>query len=179
MVELLVVGFKDNIHRASGLLDELRVLDDHWIREVCDSIALHRDITSALWVDQRYQPTRRKDSIREGTLDILISAALAWSFPSIKSAAIEGVLAEERPEHGMNSPTAISAWEASVLLPEQFISSVDKLLNNGDSAIFAVFDSDDMRIATARFQGYGGVTRSTTLTLVQKEQIEKVLDEGY
>src|SRR5208282_2655820 len=86
MAELLVVGFQDNLHRASGVLDELRVLDDKWILELADIVAVHRDIDGALVMDQSYQPTGGRADDWGGTLGLLIVATLSIS--SIGSASV-------------------------------------------------------------------------------------------
>jgi len=60
MAELIVVGFKKDMYRASEVLNELMGLNDDWVVDLHDAVAAYRDYGGKLRVDQSYQMTTRK-----------------------------------------------------------------------------------------------------------------------
>ncbi len=77
MAELIVVGFKNDTGRASQVLNELKILDDEWIVQLRDAVAVHRDAKGALKMDQSYQPTGWQGAGWGGALGLIIGATLA------------------------------------------------------------------------------------------------------
>ena len=57
MAELIVVGFKKDMYRASEVLNELMELNDDWVVDLHDAVAVYRDYSGKLRVDQSYQMT--------------------------------------------------------------------------------------------------------------------------
>ena len=57
MPELIVVGFKKDMYRASQVLNKLREMYDVWEVDLHDAVADYRDYNSKLRVDQSYQAT--------------------------------------------------------------------------------------------------------------------------
>ena len=88
MEELIVVGFTENTQRASGILDELRVLDDGWISQLDDAVAVHRGEDGKLVMDQSYRPTSKEGAAWGGALGLVIGATLAIPFTAGASAAV-------------------------------------------------------------------------------------------
>ena len=183
MAELLVVGFQNNVHRASGVLDELRVLDDMWILQLRDAIAVHRDAEGALHMDQSYQPTGGQGAGWGGTIGLLIGATLGLSFTAGASAAI----AAGAMVAGALSGTVVGAtsatldavfWKASLGIPESFVEEVSTLVVPGGSAIYAIVESGDCATVIANFQKYGATVFRTEVTRGQKVAIEKAISDG-
>ena len=57
MAELIVVGFKKDMYRASEVLNDLSRLNDDWVVDLHDAVAVYRDYEGKLRVDQSYQMT--------------------------------------------------------------------------------------------------------------------------
>ena len=57
MAELIVVGFKKDMHRASEALNMLQDLNTTWMVDLRDAVAVYRDYKGKLRVDQSYQMT--------------------------------------------------------------------------------------------------------------------------
>ena len=181
MAELLVVAFKDNMHRACGLLDELRVLDDAWILEIRDAVAVHRDLKGALKMDQSYRPTGREGASSGSALGLLIGATLDIPFTAGASAPVAaGAIVAVALAGGAIGATAgaldASFWKDAFGIPEDFVTATAALVGPGDSAIYTILDAADPSIALAQFQGYGGAVLHSTLSSRQQADIEKAID---
>jgi len=57
MPQLIVVGFKKDMYRASEVLNQLQNMDDDWVVDLHDAVAVYRDYNGKLRVDQSYQMT--------------------------------------------------------------------------------------------------------------------------
>ena len=55
MAELIVVGFKKDMYRASEALNMLQDLNSSWMVDLSDAVAVYRDYKGKLRVDQSYQ----------------------------------------------------------------------------------------------------------------------------
>ena len=85
MVALIVISLRDNLHRASAVLDGLRVLDGEWISELRDALAVHRDLVGERRMDQTYQPTSYRAAGWEGALGLLIGATLSFPLRNVRA----------------------------------------------------------------------------------------------
>jgi len=43
MAQLIVVGFKRDMYRASEVLNQLQAMDDDWVVDLHDAVAVYRD----------------------------------------------------------------------------------------------------------------------------------------
>ncbi len=180
MAELIVVGFKNDIYRASQVLDELGDLNDDWVVDLRDAVAVYRDAEGKLIMAKNYQPTARQGAGLGGTLGLLIGATLAIPFTAGASAAVAaGAIAAGALGGAALGATggAIDAsfWKNEFGIPEEFVEDVSVLVEPGSSAIYAILESDEPGVVTAKFQGYGGTILQTTLTSEQQAKIEKAL----
>jgi hypothetical protein len=57
MAELIVVGFKKDMYRASEALNMLQDMNSTWMVDLSDAVAVYRDYKGKLRVDQSYQMT--------------------------------------------------------------------------------------------------------------------------
>ena len=57
MAELIVVGFKKDMYRASEVLNTLQDMNNSWVVDLHDAVAVYRDYSGKLRVDQSYQMT--------------------------------------------------------------------------------------------------------------------------
>ena len=60
MAKLIVVGFKKDMYRASEVLNGLQSMNDDWVVDLHDAVAVYRDYIGKLRVDQSYQMTTRE-----------------------------------------------------------------------------------------------------------------------
>src|SRR5208282_6215879 len=90
MPELIVVGFKKDMYRASEVLNELLRLDYDWVVDLHDAVAVYRDYNGKLRVDQSYQMTTGEGAAWGGFWGLLIGATLAIPFTAGASAAAAG-----------------------------------------------------------------------------------------
>jgi len=179
MTELLVAGFQGDIHRASGVLDDLRVLDDQWILELADAVAVHRDITGLVSMDQSYQPTGRRAAEWGRCLGILIGASLSIPFLANACPFVEEgvVTAAGLGRIGIAGIDA-SFWEKTLGIPQNFFEQAAQLVLPGNSAIYAVLEVSDADIAGQRFVSYGARILQLSLRPQQQRNIDRLLREG-
>jgi uncharacterized membrane protein len=161
MSTLIIVGFKKDMFRASKVLSELIDMNYDWTIDLDDAVAAYRDYNGKLRIDSSYRMTTGEGTALGGLLGSLIGLTLG-------AIAAAGVVAD----------SALDAkwWRDDFGIPEDFVQDVGKLVQPGDSAIFALLRSADPTLAAAQFSGYGGVVLSSTLTLEQVQKVEKVLN---
>jgi uncharacterized membrane protein len=180
MAELIVVGFKKDMYRASEVLNDLLELNDDWVVDLHDAVAVYRDYSGKLRVDQSYQMTTGEGAGWGGFLGLMIGAILAIPFTAGASAAAAGAAVAT----GAISGTAIgaglgaidaSSWKDEFGIPDDFVQQVGMLVQLGDSAIFAVLRVGNPDVVADQFRGYGGTILRTTLSRDQQAKVEKVL----
>src|SRR5271165_622300 len=93
MSQLIVVGFKQDMYRASEVLNKLSAMDADWAVDLHDAVAVYRDYRGKLRVDQSYQMTTGEGAAWGGLWGALIGAVLAIPFTGGASAAVAGALA--------------------------------------------------------------------------------------
>ena len=181
MAELIVVGFKNQMYRASEVLNELLTMNDDWVVDLHDAVAVYRDYSGKLRVDQSYQMTTGQGAAWGGLWGLLIGATLAIPFTAgVSAAAAAGAVAV-----GAASGTAVGAgfgaidaesWKDEFGIPQDFVEGVSVLIQPGDSAIYAILRVGDPDVVADRFKGYGGTILRTNLSADQQARVEKVLN---
>jgi len=180
VAELIVVGFKKDMYRASEVLNELQELDDDWVVDLHDAVAVYRDYNGKLRVDQSYQMTTGEGAAWGGLWGLLIGATLAIPFTAgASAAAAAGAIAA-----GAAGGTAIgagagaidaSSWKDEFGIPDDFVQRVGAMVQPGDSAIYAILRVGNPDVVADQFRGYGGTIIRTTLSRDQQTKVEKVL----
>jgi uncharacterized membrane protein len=180
MAELIVVGFKNQMYRASEVLNDLLAMNDDWVVDLHDAVAVYRDFNGKLRVDQSYQMTTGQGAAWGGLWGLLIGATLAIPFTGgASAAAAAGAIAA-----GAAGGTALGAglgavdaesWKDEFGIPEDFVQQVSVLIQPGDSAIYAILRVGNPDIVADQFRGYGGTILRTTLSRDQQAKVEKVL----
>jgi uncharacterized membrane protein len=183
MAELIVVGFKKDMYRASEVLNQLLALNDDWVVDLHDAVAVYRDYNGKLRVDQSYQMTTGQGAAWGGLWGLLIGATLAIPFTGgASAAAAAGAIAA-----GAAGGTALGAglgavdaesWKDEFGIPEDFVQQVSVLIQPGDSAIYAILRVGNPDIIADQFRGYGGTILRTTLSRDQQAKVEKVLSKS-
>src|SRR6476659_6426804 len=179
MAELIVVGFKNNMYRASEALNELLAINDDWVVDLHDAVAVYRDYNGKLRVDQSYQMTTGEGAGWGGLMGSLIGLTLAIPFTGGATAPAAGALAASALADGALGAGAgamDAAWgEAEFGIPDDFVTQVGGMVQPGDSAIYALLRTANPNIVADQFRGYGGTILSTTLRRDQQARVENVL----
>jgi len=180
MPELIVVGFKKDMYRASEVLNKLHEMNYDWVVDLHDAVAVYRDYRGKLRVDQSYQMTTGEGAAWGGLWGLLIGATLAIPFTAgVSAAAAAGAVAA-----GAIGGTAIGAgagaidastWKDEFGIPDEFVQRVGALVQPGDSAVYAILRTASPEIIADEFRGYGGTILRTTLSKDQQEKVAKVL----
>ncbi len=181
MSNLIVVGFKKDMYRASEVLNQLNDLSDDWVIDLRDAVAVYRDYSGKLHVDQSYQMTTDEGAAWGGLWGSLIGLTLAIPFTAGASAAVAaGALAAGALGGGALGAAggAIDAdwWKDTYGIDDDFVREVGAMVQPGDSAIFALLRSADPTYVAEQFRGYGGTVLRSTLTPEQADKIQAVLD---
>ena len=180
MPELIVVGFKKDMYRASVVLNKLQSMNDDWAVDLHDAVAVYRDYNGKLRVDQSYQTTTGEGAAFGGLMGSLIGLTLAAiPFTGGASAVAAGTLAA-----GAAAGAALGAgagaidaawWKDEFGIPDEFVQQVGAMIQPGDSAIYVLARTANPDILADQFRGYGGTILSTTLNRDQQAKVEKVL----
>jgi uncharacterized membrane protein len=180
MSNLIVVGFKKDMLRASRVLNQLTELDDEWVIDLRDAIAVYRDESGKLHVDQTY-PTTGESAAWGGLWGSLIGLTLALPFTAGATAAVAaGAVAIGALSGGALGAAsgALDAewWRDTVGISQDFVNEVGTLVQPGDSAIFVLIRRADPAYVADQFKGYGGTVLRSTLTKEQTDKVQAVLD---
>src|SRR5690349_13042145 len=165
MSELIVIGFKQDMYRASEVLNTLQDMNDSWVVDLHDAVAVYRDYNGKLRVDQSYQMTTGEGAAWGGLLGGLLGAILAAPFTAGASAAAAiAAAAIGGGTLGVGAGAlSASSWKEDYGISEDFVTRVGTIVQPGDSAIFALLRTIDRKLVADQFRGYGGTILSTTL----------------
>jgi len=179
MAELIVVGFKRDMYRASEVLNTLQDMNNSWVVDLHDAVAVYRDYNGKLRVDQSYQMTTGEGAAWGGLFGALLGAMIAIPFTGGASAGAAAALAAGSLSGGALGATAgaidADSWKEDYGISEDFVEQVGTMVQPGDSAIFALLRSIDPDLVAAQFKGYGGTILRTTLTAEQRAKVEETL----
>jgi len=177
MAELIVVGFKKDMYRASEVLNTLMDLNKSWVVDLRDAVAVYRDYQGKLRVDQSYELTTGEGAAFGGLFGGLIAALIAAPFTGGASAA--AVMAASMFGGATLGAVAgaldADSWKDTYGISEEFVQRIGTMVQPGDSAIFALLRSLDPDLLAAQFKGYGGTILRTTLNPVQQAKVEATL----
>jgi uncharacterized membrane protein len=181
MAELIVVGFKRDMYRASEVLNRLSALNEDWAVDLHDAVAVYRDENGKLRVDQSYQFTTAEGAgwgLLWGSLIGLTLAAIPFTggaSAGAASALAAGFLGGGALGAGMGALDA-HWWKDEFGIPEDFVNQVSATVQPGDSAIFVLARTADPDYVAEQFRGYGGTVLRTTLSAAQTAKAQEVLD---
>ncbi len=159
MSTLIVVGFKKDKFRASEVLNALVELDYAWTIDLDDAVAAYRDYNGKLRIDASYQMTTGE------------GAALRGFFGSLVGLTLGAIAAPVTVGGGLDAKW----WKDDLCIPDDFVKDVGRLVQPGDSAIFALLRAADPAMVAAEFIDYGGVVLTTTLSPAQAKQVQDAL----
>ena len=177
MAELIVVGFKKDISRASEVLNTLQDMNNSWVVDLSDAVALYRDYSGKLRVDHSVQMTTGEGAAFGGLIGGLIGAVLAMPLTGGASAAA-AVAALTIGGGGLGASIGAlgaDSWKQGFGISDDFVQRVGVMVQPGDSAVFALLRTIDPDLVAAQFRGYGGTILRTTLSAAQRDKVEATL----
>lgn len=177
MSELIVVGFKKDMYRASEVLNTLQDMNNSWVVDLNDAVAVYRDYNGKLRVDQSYQVTTGEGAAWGGLVGGMIGALIAAPFTGGASAAAAlaaGVVGGGTLGAGIGAIDA-SSWKEDFGISDDFVQRIGTMVQPGDSAIFALLRTLDAELVADQFRGYGGTILRTTLSDYQKAKVAATL----
>ena len=177
MAELIVVGFQKDRYKASEVLDILKKMNQSSVVDLNDAVAVYRDHSGDLLIEQSYQMTTGEGAGWGSLLGIIIGGLIAVPFTAGASAAAAvaaGTLG------GATLGAGVGALDAKSIkkdfgLTEDFVRDVGGMVQTGDSAIVALLRTLDPDRVAEQFRGYGGTVLRSTLSADQQGRIEKML----
>ncbi|MGO9111600.1 MAG: DUF1269 domain-containing protein [Thermoguttaceae bacterium] len=183
MYDLIVVSFH-NRDRATEVLNELWRMNDDWIIEVDDAVALYRDQHGNLEYQQSIASTLGKGVARAGLRGFFLGALVALPFTAGTSAAVGVATLAAGALAGGSIGAAAGALEADLDaawwkdhfgISDALVRDISSEIGPDDSAILAWIESVDPEMVAHRFCGLGGTVLRTTLTPEQSKRLETVL----
>lgn len=179
MEDMIVVTY-DNEYKAQETMNVLRSLNDNWIVNLYDAVAVSRDVNGKLNVLDSYQITSKEGAgwgILWGTL---IGGLLFAPFTGGVSAAVAAGTVAAGAVSGATLGAITGAATASLDkedfgLSEEFVGQVSEQIKPGNSAIFALADNRDPGQVANFFRGTGGTVIRTSLTPEQQARVQQVL----
>jgi uncharacterized membrane protein len=180
MAELIVVGFPKDMYRASEVLNTLQDMNNSLVVDLHDAVAVYRDYSGKLRVDQSYQMTSGEGAAWGGLFGGLLGAMLAAPFTAGASVAAAAAVAAGSSLSGVALGATAGAldasnWKDSFGISEDFVQRVGTMVQPGDSAIFALLRTLDPKLVEEQFRGYGGTILRTTLSPEQRSKVEATL----
>ncbi len=140
-------------------------------------MAVYRDFSGKLRVDQSYQMSTGEGAAWGGLVGMMLGAIIAIPFTGGASAAAAlaaGTLGGGVLGAGAGALDA-SSWKEDFGISEDFVQRVGTMIQPGDSAIFALLRTIDRQLVAEQFRGYGGTILSTTLSSEQQGKVEETL----
>jgi len=180
MAELIVVGFKKDMYRASEALNQVTDLNESWALDLSDAVAVYRDYGGKLRVDQSYKMTTGQGAAWGGLFGGLIGALLAAPFTAGASAGVAAAALATGSLSGVALGASLGAvdaesWKEEFGISENFVQRVGAMLQPGDSAVFVLARTSNPDHVADAFRGYGGTVLRTSLSEKQRARVEQTL----
>ena len=179
MNSLTVVSFHGT-HRAEEVLDALEKLNEDWVIDLEDAVAVYRNENGTLRIADSMHPTEGEGADIGGSLGIVIGSLLLAPFTGgMSTAAAAATVTGGAVAGGALGAAAggndAADWRQEFGISDQFVDQVGGMVQNGDSAIFALIRSADADTLSRYFQGWGGRIISTTLKPAQAAYAQETL----
>ncbi|MGA2065398.1 MAG: DUF1269 domain-containing protein [Thermoguttaceae bacterium] len=176
MHNLIVVGFHDR-YRAAEALNALRRMNDDWLLDLDDAVAVYRDRRGNVRYQQSVSPRAGVGAAWGALWGSLLGLLLAGPFSAGAGTAVGAAALIGGAVAGGVAGGVLDAawWKEHLGIPDDFVRGVGNLIGPGDSAIFAWVQAGDPEMVARRFRGLGGTVLRATLTPEQSAKLEAVL----
>ena len=176
MAELVVVGFHGK-RKAAEVLDELQRLSDDWAIELQEGVAVYRRDNGKLRMEASLNPTEKSAAGIGGGLGLLVGAILAAPFTAGTSAAVAAATIGAGAATGATIGAAIGEdawdWKGRFGISDEFVRNVARMIQPGDSAVFALLSTDDPGKVVRYFAAERGTVLRTTLGTTQSDLLQR------
>jgi uncharacterized membrane protein len=179
-VEDLIVVVYDNENSAQDTINTLRSLNDNWIVDLHDAVAVSRGVNGKLNVQDSYQMTSKEGAgwgILWGT--IIGGLVFAPFTGGLSAATAAGVVAAGAVSGavlgGATGAATASLDKDDFGLSEDFVNQVSESIQPGNSAIFALAETNEPDTVANFFRGTGGKIIRTNLSPEQEHRVQQVL----
>jgi uncharacterized membrane protein len=183
-VEDLIVVTYDNEYSAVEYMQTLRRLDDDWVVDIHDAVAVTRDADGKLHLQDSYKPTAGEGAgwgVLLGT--ILGGLALAPFTGGLSAAAAAGTVAAGATGGatlgGLTGGITAAVDKDTFGVSDEFVAQVTDTIKRGQSALFALVDSNNPERVARYFRGTGGKIIRTNLTPDEQARAEQILAGKY
>lgn len=180
MAQLIVVAFRGDIFRAGEVLHKLSELNEEWAIDLKDAVAVYRDHTGQLRLDDSYQMTEGQEAAMGAFWGALIPALIALPFTAGASGVAAGVVAAAALGGGalgaLGGALDAKWWKEEFGIPEEFVKTAADMVQPRDSAIFALLHTVDPEKVAEEFRRYGGTVVQTTLSRHQAVKVQAMLN---
>jgi uncharacterized membrane protein len=177
MSTLIVVGFKKDMYRASSVLNRLLEMNYDWVIDLNDAVAVYRDYSGKLRVDQSYQLTTGEGAAAGGLFGSLIGLTVgAIAAPFTAGASLAAGAVGGGAIGAVGGALDAKWWKEDFGIPEDFVADVGTMVQPGDSAIFALLRTADPNFVAGQFSEYGGTVLTSTLTPEQAKKVQSLLE---
>ena len=183
MKDLMVVAYK-NEYAAQDNLNTLRNLNEDWMLDIQDAVAVARDWNGELHIQDSYKATTDEGAGWGALLGSLLGGlALAPFTGGMSAAAAAGTVVV-----GAASGATIGGLTGAVVaddqkeyhgLSEEFVSQVSETIKRGQSAIFVLVEVHDPERVAAFFRGTGGTIIRTNLSPAEQARVQQILAGKY
>ena len=179
MEDLIVVSY-DNQYKAQETINVLRSLNDNWLVNLYDAVAVTRDVNGSLRVQDSYKMTTPEGAGWGVFWGTLIGGLIFAPFTGgMSAAAAAGTVAAGAigggALGGVTGAVGADLEKEDFGLSEEFVYQVSAQIKPGNSAIFALADSSNPEGVANFFRGTGGTIISTNLTPQQRDRVQQVL----
>ena len=180
MHELVVVKFPKKGTASAALESCLQLAYDGSI-DLFDAVAAYRMDDGRLRIEGSVQPTPREEgtwgAVFGGFLGSILAGAFtaATGFAPAAAAAAVGALGAGAIGANVGADSAEQAKNKHGI-SASFVQQVGGMIQPGDSALFALFDTRRADRALQLFRGYGGAIIKTTLSPERAERLQTSLD---
>jgi len=183
MEDLIVVTY-ENEYSAVENMAKLRSLDEDWVVDIHDAVAVARDADGKLQIQDSYKPTAGEGAgwgVLLGT--VLGGLALAPFTGGLSAAAAAGAVtagAVGGATIGGITGAVVAAGDKDTSgVSEEFVSEVTDTIKRGQSALFALVESHDPEQVARYFKGTGGTIIRTNLSPAEQTRAEQILAGKY
>jgi len=178
MAELIVVGFRQDMYRASEVLNTLQDMHESWVVDLDDAVAVYREYGGRLRVDQSYGLTTGEGAGWGALVGGLIGGLIAAPFTA--GASVPAAVFAAGSVSGVALCATVGAidaksWKEDFGISEEFVQRISAMVQPGDSAIFALLRTIEPGLVEAQFRGYGGTILRTTLSDAQQAKVAATL----
>jgi uncharacterized membrane protein len=181
MNELMVAGFSD-VHRAAGVLHELRQLEWDQLTDLDHAVSVARHEDGRVQIQQTVEPGDADSVTWSALWGALITAAmLTPGADALPAAAVSTSVAAGSPAHAtarLSSVPPPGWWTKEIGMSYEFLRDVGAMILPGYSAIFMLVRSATSIQVATRLRRAGATVLRHPLSAEQLQGIRAMLDRA-